>query len=117
MVTIVLLIFIISFSYWNYIKNNSNRVVHGIDFNDEVFQTENFKYTDLAVEVREIVTREEFNQWETWNDVKRSFENVSQIENSGDLSFIYHENPIGVIYTYYDFTFFGYKLRYIKFEN
>jgi hypothetical protein len=108
---------VIGFGYWNYLKDNSNRVVHGIDFNNDTFHSVNFKYTDLSNEIRKVVSKEEFQEWDTWEDVKNSFSDVSEIKDNGDMNFIYHGNPIGVVYSYYEFTLTGYKLRYIKFES
>jgi hypothetical protein len=108
---------VIGFGYWNYLKDNSNRVVHGIDFNNETFHSVNFKYTDLSNEIRKVVSKEEFQEWDTWEDVKNSLSDVSEIKDNGDMNIIYHGNPIGVVLSYYDFTLTGYKLRYIKFES
>jgi hypothetical protein len=113
----VLVCLVAGIGYWSYLQDNSNRVIYGIDFNNDTFQSENFNYKDLSNQVRKVVSEEEFQAWDTWEDVKNSFSDVPQIKDNGDMSFIYHGNPIGVIYTYYDFTVKGSKLRYIKFEN
>jgi hypothetical protein len=108
---------IVGISYWGYLKDNSNRVIHGIDFNNGTFHSVNFNYTDLSSEVREVVSKEEFQAWDTWQDVKNSFSVVPKIKDNGDMGFIYHGNPIGVVRTYYDLTVTGYKLRYIEFSS
>lgn len=103
---------VIGFGYWNYLKENSNRVIHslGDPFMTDKFHAPDLKYGDLSNEVRNVVSKDEFKSWRTWKDVKKSFSKVEAERTN--MSFLYHGQLLAA---YYEFTFTGYKLRYIEF--
>jgi hypothetical protein len=45
----ILVCLVSGIGYWSYLKDNSNRVVHGIDFNHNTFQSENFNIRTLLM--------------------------------------------------------------------
>jgi hypothetical protein len=114
-VIVILLICIISsLGYWNYLKENSNRVIHAFDdtYVTKKFDAPDFKYSDLSSEIRNVVSKEEFDSWKTWEDVKKSFSKVEPERTN--MSFLFHGQ---ILRADYEFTLTGYKLCYVEFKR
>jgi hypothetical protein len=102
----------IGYGYYNYLQENSNRVIHAFDrtYMTEEYNAPDLKYNDLSKEVQKHVSQKEFESWSTWQDVKISFSKVEPKRTN--TSFLFHAELLAA---YYEFRLTGYKLRYIEF--
>lgn len=108
-----LILLLLGFSYSLLYSANSNRVISAIDFNNEVYSS-TLKYQDLSTEARKYITKEEFNKWNTWKDVERSFAKFNNQKEDAD--FVSH-GPYAVVYIFYQKSITGYKLSYLEFHR
>jgi hypothetical protein len=109
-----LILFLLGFSYSLLYSANSNRVISAINFNNEVYNSTSLKYQDLSTEARKYITKEEFNNWNTWQDVEKSFTKFNNQKEDAD--FVTH-GPYAVVYSFYQKTLTGYKLSYLEFHR
>ncbi|RXJ04396.1 hypothetical protein DS745_03150 [Anaerobacillus alkaliphilus] len=109
-----LLLLLLGIFYALLYSSNSNRVFSAIDFNNKVYNSTSLKYEDLSFEARTFISVEEFNNWNTWEDVEKSF---SKFNNPNvDADFVTH-GAYAVTYSYYHKSIVGYKLSYLKFQR
>jgi hypothetical protein len=78
----------------------------------EEYNAPDLKYNDLSNGVQKVVSEEEFKNWGTWKDVKKSFSKVKPDKTK--MSFLFHGKLLAA---YYEYTLVGYKLRYIEFPS
>jgi hypothetical protein len=109
-----LLILLLGISYSILYTANSNRVISAIDFNNKAYDSTSLKYQDLSTEARKYITKEEFTQWNTWEDVEKSFSKFNQPKEDAD--FVTH-GRYAVVYSYYQKSITGDKLSYLKFHR
>uniref|UniRef100_A0A1S2M8Y9 DUF3139 domain-containing protein n=1 Tax=Anaerobacillus isosaccharinicus TaxID=1532552 RepID=A0A1S2M8Y9_9BACI len=113
-IIIPLLLFLLGFIYSLSYTANFNRVINAIDFNNEVYSSTSLKYRDLSTNARKYITKEEFDKWNAWQDIEKSFLKFNNQREDAD--FIFHGRD-AVICIFYQKSITGYKINYLEFHK